>query len=47
MCEGLKGGKSYLAGRARERKCERQSLGEKGIVWVQRYGHSNKQVTEM
>ncbi len=37
-----------LPGRENEkRKCERQSLGEKGIAWVQRSGHSHKQIAEM
>ncbi len=45
MCEGWKGEKSYIAEREK-RMCERQSLGEKGIAWVQRSGHSHKQITE-
>jgi hypothetical protein len=46
MCEGYKGGESYLAERQRKRKCERESFQEKRMVWVQRTGHSYKQLTE-
>ncbi len=40
-------GKELTSGENEKRKCERQSLGEKGIVWVQRSGHSHKQIMEM
>jgi hypothetical protein len=42
MCEGQKGGKSYLVERKR-----RGSERERQIAWVQRSGHSHKQLTEM
>ncbi len=38
--------KELISRENEKRKCERQSLGEKGIVWVQRSGHSHKQITE-
>ncbi len=40
-------GEERPSGENEKRKCERQSLGEKGIAWVQRSGHSQKQITEM
>ncbi len=36
-------GKELPSGENEKRECERQSLGEKGTVWVQRSGHSHKQ----
>jgi hypothetical protein len=34
-------------GENKKRKCKRQSLGVKGIAWVQRSRHSHKQITEI
>jgi hypothetical protein len=39
-------GKELPSGENEKRKCERQSLGERRIAWVQRSGHSHKQITE-
>ncbi len=39
-------GESYLVERQRKRKCERESLQERRIAWVQRSGQSHKQLTE-
>jgi hypothetical protein len=49
LCEGWKGGrKSYLTERKREKEmCVRErELSRGGIAWVQRSGHSHKQLTE-
>ncbi len=40
-------GKELPSGENEKMMCERQSLGEKGIVWVQRSEHSHKEITEM
>jgi hypothetical protein len=40
-------GKELTSRENEKRKWERQSLGEKGIAWVQRSGHSHKQIMEM
>ncbi len=44
--ERIERGKELTSGENEKRKCERQSLGEIGITWVQRSGHSHKQITE-
>ncbi len=47
LCVKDRKGKELPSGENEKRKCDRQSLGEKGIAWVQRPGHSHKQVTVM
>jgi len=45
--ERIEWGKELTSRENEKRKCEIQSLGETGIVWEQRSGHSHKQITEM
>ncbi len=44
--ERIERGKELTSGEKEKRKCERQSLGETGMAWVQRSGHSHKQIME-
>ncbi len=46
FCAKDRKGKELTSGENKKRKCERQSLGGKGIAWVQRSGHSHKQITD-
>jgi hypothetical protein len=46
MCEGYGEEESQLPERQGKRVCERESLRERRIAWVQRSGHSHKQLTE-
>ncbi len=39
-------GKDLTSRESEKRKCERLSLGEIGIAWAQRSGHSHKQIME-
>ncbi len=47
LCAKDRKGEGLTSGENEKRKCERQSLGEEGIVRVHRSGHSHKQITEM
>ncbi len=47
LCVKDRKGKEQNSRENERRKCEGQSLGEKGIAWVQRSGYSHKQITEM